>query len=468
MIRAVAAGLALLGCAWGAPPASAFCEDRDDGSICHTHITRAALGFLRPWVLDELIAHINDPDNVLLIDKRSAFHFDDCNFDGGTSRINGRYLALAAPPAIGVVPGLSPKRRLLPFAFNTTILDYPLIDDAMRSWAWALHAAQDFYAHSNWVEMGFTAPSTRLIDRRLQEWRVLPSNWGVVRDGQTGVVASQHDLPAGWLMRYPGHEHVPIVVTPEGQAHRLLISGEAGYLERCPNGAQFDHDDDLNKDNVERPGHQQAALLATEQTRHEWCRLLHLALRDNGPPGAAVAMGLLVDPRRSPHPRGTPCEAAPDGPVEVTVEVTRIRVLKDKEDDGPGQLNFVFSLFTEDFSRSARRQVGELRVEAGRSVPAASLPAPITLCVRPTDRLIATVQGWEDDGESGRRELGGDDDLLSGVTRAFGTIASLPALLMGRPLTHRSDNQHKQDLEVTFTIAAAPMAGTCNSGGVAK
>ena len=186
---------------------------------------------------------------------------------------------------------------------------------------------------------------------------------------------------------------MPIVIDdlPADRLHHLLVSGEAGWPNSCPSGASFDHDDALNKDDSVPPGgsaqtsqsHALAARMATHQTRHEWCRLLHLALRENEPAGAAVLMGLLADPRRSPHPPGTLCEASSPGPVRVTVAVTKIAILSDKEDDAAGQQNFVFSVFTEDMKRSMARQVGEIRVESGKARSCGkSSPTDLTLSQR--------------------------------------------------------------------------------------
>ena len=136
--------------------------------------------------------------------------------------------------------------------------------------------------------------------------------------------------------------------------------------------------------------------------------------------------------------------------MQVTIRVTAIRVLRDKEDDGPGQLNFVLSAFSSDMRRSVATQSGQVIVNSGTLLPSSVLPQPVTLCMSETDRLVATLQGWEDDGPEDRGELSSDDDLLNGVTVALGRVSQLLSAPLNRRITQRSDNRHAPDLEVTF------------------
>jgi hypothetical protein len=198
--------------------------------------------------------------------------------------------------------------------------------------------------------------------------------------------------------------------------------------------------------------------MAKHQTRHEWCRLQQLALQANGTAGVGVLMGLLADPRKSPHPVGSRCEAAAPGPVQVTVSVTSIRLLKDKEDAGAGQLNFVLAAFSESMRRSSARQSASITANAGTLLQPSSLPAPVTLCMNGTEGLVATLQGWEDDGDEELGELSSDDDLLNGVTVELGAVANLPPYPLSRRIMQRSDNEHAADLEVTFKVTSASTA----------
>ena len=60
------------------------------GSRCHPEIVKDTLTFLRPRVLDAIVAEIDAPDDhgFLHHSYQSDDHFDECNFDGGTSKIN--------------------------------------------------------------------------------------------------------------------------------------------------------------------------------------------------------------------------------------------------------------------------------------------------------------------------------------------------------------------------------------------
>lgn len=466
-----AATAALFG-PFAAPPAAlAFCQNAAD-SWCHDRITRQALPFLRPWVLRELAARADDPDDLPLIDQRSAHHFDDCDFNDGAAHINNRYGH--AEPRYGAVSALKPLRRFDSLGGTFPLpVDYPLILDGLSAWAFALHAAQDFYSHSNWIEMGLlTAP--KIVDRRLGTWRAMSADWGSVRgdlgDGYGNILSAQAPLPLGWSLSYPGHPYVPIVLDAAGKLHHLLISGEAGPFSSCPAGARISHTQ-LNKDDVipdsgslQSPTtHVQAAAMAVHQTRHEWCRLQRLAFDDSGVAGVGVLMGLLADPRKVPHPAESVCSALPPGPVEVTVRVSSVRVLRDKESDGPGQVNLVLSTFSENLRRSRAAQALPVSVNAGALVPSSQLPAAVSLCMNASDRLVATVQGWEDDGSTERGELSASDDLLGGATVAFGAVSSLPSPPLVRTVTRRSDNPYAPDLEVTFRVSrsspAAPAPG---------
>jgi hypothetical protein len=441
-------------------PAGAFCNVADpDTSVCHPRITRDALGFLRPWVRDELADHIDDPDNFFILDRRSTDHFDDCTWNGSIGRINSRYVD-AGPGFLGVVPALSPLRRVVPAGPSTVVSDYPKIADGMKMWGWLLHAAQDFYSHANWVEMGHTDPERDLIRGGLSQWQKFPANWEIIRDDV--MVSTSSQLPGNWRVDLAPDGRIPIITRTDGRRFRFLVSGSTGApFVSCPKFALLTHDEVLNKDDANRPFHRAAATMATAQTRHEWCRLLHLTWAKNGAAGASVLMGLLVHPERSPHPAGTPCAEGAPGPIEITIRVSRIRVLNDKEDDGPGQINFAFALFTEDFRHSTRTQTREIRLDSNAQVHPVDLPKPLTLCLRPTSRVVATVQAWEDDGTSLRGELSGDDDLLNGVTRRMGTAADLRRVSPSTSFMRRSDNQHKRDLEVTFQVVRSTTAGGC-------
>jgi hypothetical protein len=261
--------------------------------------------------------------------------------------------------------------------------DHADVFAAAKRWAWLLHTAQDFYSHANWVELGYRNPERDLIDLGLGKWRVLPSDWGIVRDD---VLGSQESLPKGWNIRYAGSERIPLVNTPNG-IFRLLITGtkNAPPWNRCPPHASWAHDDFLNKDNGSRPFHDWARSMAIGQTGHEWCRLMRLSLSELGPAATAVLVGLMVRPGACAHPARSRCREDPPGAFEVTVAASRVRVLRDHEDDGPGQLRLVLAAFSDNLRRSSKSQTGEIAADSGELVAASRLPAPVRLCMNATE-----------------------------------------------------------------------------------
>ena len=500
------------------PAAYSFCEGRNDRSKCHPQLVQEALPFLRPLVLHQIVNSVNGPDKVMKINYASDDHFDDCNFDGGIERINNRYKQTAIPVngtnvTDGVIPLLSPYRRLLRTNRTSAIrADAPRVFDAMRQWAWILHAAQDFYAHSNWVELGFKDPVRNLIDNGWDTWREISSSWGKVRDD---VIASQEPLPGKWKIDYlklpdptwPPNwvkdadtselrrefedlaaqpslgERIPYITNDKGLRNRMLISGnsKSPVGNSCPVGVIISHEK-LNKDNISRRWNDDAVKMAIGQTKHEWCRLVARSFKE-GDGAVGLLMGLLVNEEGNPHPDGTFCSKATDGPIEVDVKVNQIRIFNDHEDDGPGQLNLVLSAFSRDLKRSARSQTSTIKLESGNQVPRALLPNRLKLCMKESEQLVVSLQGWEEDDRDVRdqrsgsnkllsvlagelmkgfkeykaiasRDLSPDDDVLSGVTHTFLTARQLANSGQPKLIVKSSDNENTKDLEVTFEITA--------------
>ena len=183
----------------------AFCESRADTAECHPELARNSLPFLRPEIIEKIADSINEPDHAEIhlpwiggvdTDYASDDHFDSCNFDGGIERINNRYLYSGTltshssiPIGMGVIPLLSPE-----FAFGQD----PNLMAAAHRWAQILHAAQDLYAHSNWVEIKknrgrsgsgiFYFDDHDLFDKGTGPWRQISSDWQAI---QSDIVASQ-------------------------------------------------------------------------------------------------------------------------------------------------------------------------------------------------------------------------------------------------------------------------------------
>ena len=223
----------------------------------HVSITFEALSFLRHDVLLRIASANEDVDSWSShsgpfhdTQTSHAWHFDNCLFDQTSANINGQYnlmLALAS-------------------------LSY----DSPEAFGKLLHPVQDFYSHSNWVELG----KTELVDDGLGLWtrlRPFTQTKGVtVVQGETN---EEPYLPPGVQLRLLDDHRVIVNGDQPG-----LVSGLSGWWltdDDCPDQVTIEHDE-LNKDSQKRPGYDAARDLAVRQTRHEWCRLVSMYSRTYG------------------------------------------------------------------------------------------------------------------------------------------------------------------------------------------
>ena len=223
------------------------------GEPNHEQITATALSFLRPEIITALqVANVATDAEFFLV---NANHFDDCNFSGGSAVVadsQARAVEQLAPSAV------TPEADLA----------------AIRYFARSLHALQDFYAHTNWIELG----GDELVDQSLTAFPILRPYSTIA---SSGFVVVQGEKPHEGLTRdkrapYPSNA---IVRAKPGKSRVLgLISGTVDYEKGdfCPPPVAMTHEE-LNKDkstNVGRTKQYEAAkALAILQTEHEWCRL---------------------------------------------------------------------------------------------------------------------------------------------------------------------------------------------------
>jgi hypothetical protein len=233
----------------------------------HEDITRAGLSFLRPEILTALtLANASTDVQFALV---NANHFDDCNFSGGSLVVSSS----EADAVSNLNPALPPESEAL----------------AILSFGHALHAAQDFYAHSNWVELGGSA----LVDGSLTAF---PTLTGYSSVPSSGFVVIQGPPPKKASLKREADEPYPRNAIVRYKAPRLkargLISGTVDYEpgNDCPASVAMTHEE-LNKDKSTLAGRQAqyalAKALATSQTRHEWCRLSDLVRVAWGDAGTA-------------------------------------------------------------------------------------------------------------------------------------------------------------------------------------
>ena len=247
----------------------------------HEEITATALSFLRPEILGALVAaNVSTDVEFVLV---NANHFDDCNFSGGSH--------VVASGEADAVRSLDPS------------LATPA-DDALAilSLGHAIHAAQDFYAHTNWVESG----SQALVDKSLsafpslQPYATVPASGFVIVQGNKPKRSS---LSRRTDATYPANAIVTF--KSDHTRARGLMSGTVDYEpgDYCPDSIAMTHAD-LNKDkstNVGREAQFEAAkALAILQTRHEWCRLNELTRSTWGDAGTARLASWVGDAAGTP------------------------------------------------------------------------------------------------------------------------------------------------------------------------
>jgi hypothetical protein len=249
------------------------------GEPNHEEITALGLAFLRPEIRTAVqVANVATDVEFFLV---NANHFDDCNFSGGST--------VVSTSQAEAVAALDPSA-------TTPQTDFA----AIRAFARSLHALQDFYAHTNWIELGGEV----LVDSSLSAFPLLgpyttvPSTGFLVVQGEKPKQALERDKRAA----YPKSA----VVTSKVGKKRIpaLVSGTVDYEpgNYCPKPVAMTHEE-LNKDkstNVGRSTQYEAAkTLAILQTEHEWCRLRALSRAKWGDAGVARLDG-WVDPAATP------------------------------------------------------------------------------------------------------------------------------------------------------------------------
>jgi hypothetical protein len=233
----------------GSTPAFAFKQDN------HVAINSSALDFLTDSVRGRLAKRTHELDKVggkfAGVDK---YHFNDCDFSGASRQIRQGYDDL--------LKALGAKNQAA----------------AQDSFGNILHAVQDFYAHSNWVESG----QETLVDGTLGPWTELKP-W----TPQGDLMFVQGSVPASTKVKRTGTEHT-VTVTKDGKTYKGIVTGWVAVKMQCPVSSTFrpvGHWDvksvgkGLHKDEPRRAGYEKARKVAAAQTQHEWCRLRTLGAR---------------------------------------------------------------------------------------------------------------------------------------------------------------------------------------------
>jgi len=238
------------------------------GTDLHQDLTASALNFLNSSVL----ATINDQhrvqDKVDPNGDTAAYHFDGSYFNEGATAINSRYRTI--------------QDNSNPSAFNSATV--------AREFGKIMHAVQDFYAHSNWVETGLTT----LVDGGNGFWNALAPY--TIRSGAIMIEGeNQHPSisPYG-TASFSRSGHQVKVTFPGGVTLPGIISG-AWEQEKLPDNIEVHHDY-LNKDYPDRAGYSSARDLAVKQSKHEFARLGALIGEKYGSAGVDKLLAAWVKP----------------------------------------------------------------------------------------------------------------------------------------------------------------------------
>jgi hypothetical protein len=262
--------------------------------LFHADINNESLAFLK----SDILSKINNAD-ISAEDiekyKTSKFHVYSCNFKGATENINRLY-------------------------------DQLLINRKPETFGLLLHPVQDFYSHSNWVELG----RNDLIDNNDGKWTVLKPfqeykgiiivQQGEDEENKEDDDNNKDDIHIGYTLSRTGK--VVYVSSQTYENRPGLISTIYESSNNCPEDIALDHDT-LNKDIPDRVGYSQARALAEAQTIHEWCRLLNLMKLSHGQAGVQLLFDSWVeDKEKANHicltsPPSLPF-SLPSGIIETT------------------------------------------------------------------------------------------------------------------------------------------------------
>ena len=444
-IMSAAAGGVALGAAVVSdiPSATAFSES------IHARITRNAFPFMTGSVLSTIVAGNHDEDEGAA-ENLAERHAQNCRFRDSADYANMRYRQVV--DALRAPQSNDPNR-------------------AARLFGHILHGVQDFYSHANWIP---TPPQglgirDRLLESGLGLWKK-PEPYSVLFGD---VVVIEGDPPEGVTARLPRDANgrissaIPIVtdrrifgapavvdrartksgvVNVDGRRYRGLMTSAApreGVDQQCPPVAKnqkncsvddpenvclrhgegrasdtsrrtFDGVGNLNLDHEGDGDWFQARHYARLQSRHEWCRLLHLS-RDLDP--TFVAAGRLLATwvgtdfgANTPHIPGTACQRGAVRRHGVEISAT-------PGPDAPQSVPFV--VFRSDFTSSARTTVGRQATKTLR------------ICGSTNERIVAT--------------------LMPTLTEGSTFVVPVPAT--ARSWTVRD---HRGGFLVTFTVKVTP------------
>jgi hypothetical protein len=233
----------------------------------HSDINNKSLSFLKP----DILSKVNSGDEGA--DKNGEFrhreyHSIGCDFQGTTENINRLYDQ--------VVSNIDDK------------------DTMAKTFGLLLHPVQDFYAHSNWIELGRNDLVESNSDSKWPVLKPFQEYKGViiVQRGDEGK-GEHYDMPDGYTL--DPDSKVVYVSTSDGTHPGLISATSSEYNNTCPHEDISIAHHEINKDSESREGYDQARALAEAQTINEWCRLQNLVEQSHGQDGVQLLINGWVD-----------------------------------------------------------------------------------------------------------------------------------------------------------------------------
>ena len=233
----------------------------------HSDINDKSLSFLQPEILTKVNSGDRSAETIGEFGHRE-YHSTGCDFQGTTENINSLYDQ--------VVSSIHNK------------------DTMAKTFGLLLHPVQDFYAHSNWIELG----RNDLVESNSD------SKWPILLPFQEykGIIIVQvgdkskgehYDIPNGYTLNRDGK--VVYVSTSNGTYPGLISGTSHKSNANCPNEDISLTHRELNKDERSKKGYDKARALAEAQTINEWCRLQNLVEQSHGQAGVQLLINSWVD-----------------------------------------------------------------------------------------------------------------------------------------------------------------------------
>ncbi len=255
----------------------------------HSYIT-SYLNFLEPEILSKITKSNRGRDTIVFIWRKSdKWHFNDCDFLGTSKNIRKTYNS--------VIENFDPENKT------------PDFKGAAVKFGMLLHAVQDFYSHSNWVEMNYkdSQREVPIFENGILEWPIL-TPWSmhngvvIVQGKSNSKVFKQNFKKIIWNAT----EKSATIVTEDNKEKDGLVTGKVYYLRffyspfchKCPKESKALHwdpihdineihkDDKKSKNKIEY--HEVAIDTAIAQTLHEWKRLVNLVYVSYGKRGVEI------------------------------------------------------------------------------------------------------------------------------------------------------------------------------------